>query len=543
MAQGKPKPRTGATSDSAEALPPPIKRQAVVIVHGQGEQRPMGTVRDFVDALWSKNEDLDPLVPKYARTRAVWMVPDDRSGLYELQRITTPSDISRKTDFFELYYADIFVDTPLRNLLRWMTRLLWRPVSEVDGPIRGPWQALWLLVLAAFACAVTAVIYLPDLLRTPAAALWNGPEALPGAILVGLALLGALLPRFVPPLRVEGPTYATALAVVAFAGVWVISGWHPGILALLLLIFICYFVGTVLLPFFGDAASYLSAQTETVSSRQSVRQRGIKLLRALHDDKDYDRIVVIAHSLGTVVAYDLLHILWREVGPLKDNPPGDASLAAIEAIEHAIATANAAASGENPWSRDSVLAFQDAQWKAFNRLRLEHSEADGTGKSPARHGWKVSDFVTLGSPLTHAALLVTESKDDLKDLMKERVMPTSPPQPYDADENVLYLEKSNGKRVAHHGAVFSVVRWTNLFDRSPPLWILGDLISGPVSGLLRDGRFGRGIRDEQVTIRRDGWVPRIFTHNHYWWRDDRVATPPEHLDTFRKAVDLFRPPA
>ncbi len=191
MAQGKPKPRTGATSDTAEATPPPIKRQAVVIVHGQGEQRPMGTVRDFVDALWSKNEELDVKGEKYPRPRATWTVPDDRNGLYELQRITTPSDIERKTDFFELYYADLFVDTPLRNLLRWMTRLLWRPASEVDGPIRGPWQALWLLVLAALACAGTAVIYLPDLLRTPAAALWTGPEAQPGTILVALALLGA----------------------------------------------------------------------------------------------------------------------------------------------------------------------------------------------------------------------------------------------------------------------------------------------------------------------------------------------------------------
>lgn len=541
MARSKPKPVAGEDLGSADATLPPIKRQAVVIVHGQGEQRPMGTVRDFVDALWSKNDTLDPVYPNYPRTRAVWMVPDDRSGIYELQRITTPGDIDRKTDFFELYYADIFVDTPLRNLLRWMTRLLWRPVSEVEAPIRGPWQALWLLVLVALAFAVTALVYLPDLLKTPTAALWSGREAMPGAVLVALAIAGALLPRFVPSFRLEGKLYAFGLGALAFLGIWVISGLHPGIFAALGLFAICYFVGTVLLPFFGDAASYLSAQTETVSSRQSVRQRGIKLLRALHDDKDYDRIIVIAHSLGTVVAYDLLHILWRDVGPLKDNPPGQDSISALREVESAIGAARMSEDHPHLWDTTSVAAFQAAQWKAFNRLRLERADADGADKSPARQGWKVSDFVTLGSPLTHAALLVTESKKDLKELMKERVMPTAPPQPYDADHPILYLDKPSGKHVAHHGAVFSVVRWTNLFDPPPPLWLEGDLISGPVSGT---DRFGCGVRDAQVEISHgQGWK-RLFTHNAYWTNPDpRGDTSPKHLETFREAVDLFRPPA
>lgn len=541
MARSKPKPVAGEDPGSADATLPPIKRQAVVIVHGQGEQRPMGTVRDFVDALWSKNDKLDPVYPNYPRTRAVWMVPDDRSGIYELQRITTPGDIDRKTDFFELYYADIFVDTPLRNLLRWMTRLLWRPVSEVEGPIRGPWQLLWIFVVVTFALALTTLIFVPDILRTPASAAWTGPEVVPGSILLALSVLGALLPRFLPGLSGEGKPYVVCVVGLAFLGVAILSELHPGVLAFLGLLLACWLVGAVLLPFFGDAASYLSAQTETISSRQSVRQRGIKLLRALHDDEDYERIVVIAHSLGTVVAYDLLHILWREVGPLKDNPPGEESISALREVESAIRAARMSEAHPHLWDATSVAAFQAAQWKAFNRLRLERAGADGADKSPARQGWKVSDFVTLGSPLTHAALLVTESKKDLKELMKERVMPTAPPQPYDANNPILYLDRPSGKHVAHHGAVFSVVRWTNLFDPPPPFWLEGDLISGPVSGT---DRFGCGVRDAEVTIRHGHGWKRWFTHNAYWSNPDpRGDSSPEHIEIFREAVDLFRPPA
>src|SRR5690606_24546000 len=85
----------------------PIKRQAIVIVHGQGEQRPMGTIRDFVSALWQDNPQLDTPGESYPRPRPIWIVPDDKSGLYELQRITTPEHNGRRSDFFELYYADL----------------------------------------------------------------------------------------------------------------------------------------------------------------------------------------------------------------------------------------------------------------------------------------------------------------------------------------------------------------------------------------------------------------------------------------------------
>ncbi len=89
-----------------------------------------------------------------------------------------------------------------------------------------------------------------------------------------------------------------------------------------------------------------------------------------------------------------------------------------------------------------------------------------------------------------------------------------------------------------------MVRWTNLYDPPPELWVLGDLISGPLSGSVEgQGRFGRGVDDKLVTIKSKRGF-RFFSHNDYWTNPDPTGdSTPEYLDTFRKAVDLFRPPA
>ena len=58
-----------------------------------------------------------------------------------------------------------------------------------------------------------------------------------------------------------------------------------------------------------------------------MRERGLALLRALHkrDPKttipDYERIVVVGHSLGTIIGYDLIQIYWEQAGPTHHQPP------------------------------------------------------------------------------------------------------------------------------------------------------------------------------------------------------------------------------
>ena len=53
------KPTPGQGTKNRSGKPDPTRRgQAVVIVHGMGEQRPMSTLRGFVEAVWSRDPRL-----------------------------------------------------------------------------------------------------------------------------------------------------------------------------------------------------------------------------------------------------------------------------------------------------------------------------------------------------------------------------------------------------------------------------------------------------------------------------------------------------
>ncbi len=518
-----------ATRKSSAAPDMPIKRQAVVIVHGQGEQRPMGTIRDFVKVLWQKNPELNAPGETNETERKIWIVPDDKSGLYELQRITTPEHNGRRSDFFELYYADLLNATPLRNLWRWVQRLLWVDPAYVPAHMRWPWAVFWMLTVVTIISALAALLALPELLRLNWFEAFTSEVARRGHIisLVGLALI--LLPKFIVQLAFIKRIPSQLLILTIAIGVLDSFGWNNHIINLMLLGWLAYLADTLLLPYFGDAASYLSAHTETVQSRQGVRNRGLALLKALHEDPEYDRVIVIAHSLGSVLAYDLLHILWHEVGPTKDNPPGPKAIDALKAVDDFVAAAP-----KGIWDADTIARFQALQWQAFMTLSAQKGKPDTETLS----GWKISDLITLGSPLSSAEFLITDGRQDFKRMKEERVLPTAPPQPYNGEHGVLYPDTEKGE-AAHHAAVFSTVRWTNLYDRfDSPLFLLGDAISGPLAG---EDQFGPGILDVDVEIHwgRLGW--RLFTHNFYWTDTARQGDPPApHITSFRAAVGLER---
>ncbi len=506
----------------------PIKRQAVVIVHGQGEQRPMGTIRDFVRVLWQDNPELDAPAEAYTRPRPIWIVPDDKSGLYELQRITTPEHNGRRSDFFELYYADLLNATPLRNLWRWIQRLLWIDPGYVPAHMRWPWAVFWVLTILSIISALAALLALPKLFSFDWYDHFFSVEARRGHIIsiVGLALI--MLPKFIRQLAFIKRLPVPLLIFVIALGVLDSFGWNGHVVNLMLLGWLAYLADTMLLPYFGDAASYLSAQTETVQSRQGVRNRGLALLKALHDDPEYDRVIVIAHSLGSVLAYDLLHILWREVGPTKDNPPGPDAVAALKAVDAFVTSAP-----KDNWSEASVAQYQALQWAAFEALRQQKATGD-----ESQSGWKVSDLITLGSPLSSAEFLITDGAEDFARMKKERVLPTAPAQNYNDTNGAIYDYAEKGE-AAHHAAVFSATRWTNLYDRfDSPIFLLGDAISGPLAG---GDRFGPGILDVDVEIHWGRLDWRLFTHNLYWTDTAQPGEPPApHLTTFREAVGLER---
>lgn len=559
-----------ATSDPLAQDPdcPPIKRQAVVIVHGQGEQRPMGTIRSFVETLWTFDHELelkdppepdrDPNVSSRIRNPS-WIVPDDRGQLYDVHRVTCPElkQDKRRTDFFELYYADLFNMTPVRTLWLWLQRLAWIDPRHVTPAMRIPWGTFWVLsslTVAAFLCAFYLLLMQFSEFKTAVASVWRDPLLPLSVLLIAIMLAIRVIPRLALFRSNEGPGHFSealtnvprwALYLGIFAGlVLVMRGyllfWLVSFVALILVVGF-----RLLLPYFGDAASYLSAHTETVQSRQHIRERGLGLLRALQEDDKFDRIIIVAHSLGTVLAYDLLHILWNDLGPTKENPPSQQAQAALAAVDRFVK-----AHQDDVWSEKNLAPkYQKLQWAVFDQLRRQKGPdpAQDTGAENSKPGWKISDFVTMGSPLTSAQFLIADGPDDFERLKKDRLMPTSPAQPFDDKQQAAY-KMQNGSRVAHHGAVFSTVRWTNIYDPFPPrLFLLGDPISGPVSG---NDRFGQGIMDWVHRIRRhegdagtsvqrwELWARR-FTHNHYWTNTNgNWKKPSAHIVTLRNAVNL-----
>src|ERR1700680_4251584 len=92
---------------------PKAVMQAVVVIHGMGEQIPLDTIKAFVDAVWQKDDVIT--ATDLPDPTEVWRKPDARTGSLEVRRITTRESIAcapefpagARTDFYELYWADL----------------------------------------------------------------------------------------------------------------------------------------------------------------------------------------------------------------------------------------------------------------------------------------------------------------------------------------------------------------------------------------------------------------------------------------------------
>lgn len=398
-------------------------KQAVLLIHGIGEQRPMSTLRGFVDAVWTRNEPVHH--PHIPAAEGLWSKPDSASGNFELRRLTTPQNRAGiRTDFFEFYWAHLMQGTTLSQVGAWASALLLRSPSSVPKHLRLLWATLIALVLLTIGGAVYAHQR------------WDKDHWM---VLLFSVVIGPLL-------------------------TWVLTA------------------------IVGDAARYLNPAPGNIQARTEIRKAGIAVLRELHS-REYDRIIVVGHSLGSVIGYDVLTHYWVEHHMMA---PGAG--AAAEALEEC-------ARGGNGDTQELQRAY-------FNKLRESGC------------GWLVSDFVTAGSPLAHAEILMARDAADFQLRVTSRELPRCLPQ----------LEKTGftfGHGTPHHAAVFAPVRWTNLYF--PNCLILGgDLVGGPLRRV-----FGDGIKDVAVsTPQRFG----LLSHTLYWSMGSEPA--PAHVVALRDALDL-----
>ena len=226
-------------------------RQAVVVIHGMGEQRPMSFLRGLLGAAIGKSIVDETKYHSH---------PDKMSRSYELRRLLVEEDGERpQTEFYEYYWAHYMKANTLGDLTPRVKRLMFRLPWTVPGSMRLLWLILW--AVAAFA-AFAAYTWGSEVL-------FEDPNTLIKGINAGWLAAGA------------------ALTVGAVKG--------------------------LLISHFADVTRYVNPAPRNVEIRQKIRSGAVDLLRELHKSGKYDRIVLLCHSLGSFVGLDALRELWHEV--------------------------------------------------------------------------------------------------------------------------------------------------------------------------------------------------------------------------------------
>ncbi|MCC2107563.1 MAG: hypothetical protein KDJ40_08330 [Hyphomicrobiales bacterium] len=563
-----------------------IRRQAIVLVHGMGEQIPMETVRDFATAVWASDRDLHSSDEKKAGQ--LFSVPDSTTGSRELRRISTRKSRRRHSDvnddndeyavrneFFELYWADSTTDTTWADFLGWYVRLVVRWPSEAPKAVRWIWGLLWVVNVAFLLSAQIALLWFVTTeidqlfidaiekargaqqsldwgatyrlaFQTPTVvSTWDLVWA-PGLV----ALIGALVYKFS---RFKKPSYWLAVTA-GFIALWslvVLIGvlakpfvfqtsrehniFWPGFIALvgaaLLLI------QGLLIKFFGDVARYTVASPGNIVPRQKVRDRGVELINKLTASGQYDRIILVAHSLGCLIAYDILCLLWADYVAIRRKPELVPNADAVRGeVEEVIEAAT-----RKPIDLRRFRRAQRALFRALRKADDERLDAAGPDEEKVSARWLISDLVTIANPLTHAEFLLAPKKKQLGDRFRWRELSRCPPrfEEFRGRKSFVYQPTQGGALRFNHDAVFSVVRWTSIHDRpeDPRLFLTGDFISGPVSGI-----FGQGVVDVRVQPRRkSGSLPqRLFTHTIYWeLKQADYGHAPRSVSVIRNALNIL----
>lgn len=445
------------------------RKQAVLLIHGIGNQQPMQTLRSFVKAVWS---DHTIIHNEYAGS-SVWSKPDTVSKSFELRKLTTPQNTADiRTDFYEFYWAHLMHGTGYGHIIGWAKSLLFRSPWKVSPGLKAAYFLLWAILIAV------VVVWLIYASRTDPAAdtfVTNG-----------------------------SPFFWTVLSTIT------------GLILLPL-------IGFVMKEIIGDAARYLRPTPQNIQRRHEIRAEGVRLLKTLHQ-RNYDRIIVAGHSLGSVVGYDILTYAFP-----KYNVPTEAKKKINKALPILEKMAQDASQGDY----SDPKTIQLAQRAYFEELK----EIGGK--------WRVTDFITMGSPLAHADVLLATDKDDLDHKQKMREFPECLPA---LEQKIRTTEpanrhftfgphkaKTNGMEVPipHHAAVFAPTKWTNLYFPSH-LIVFGDLIGGPVSRV-----FGSGIRDIPLGTKRLGG---FLSHTHYWdetdWKPSPGSKKMESVAALREVLDL-----
>ena len=457
-------------------------RQAVVVIHGMGEQRPGDTLRQMSQAVIPPRPEPDRVkgIPRFISR------PDKVTNGYDARRLLSPADGDRpQTEIYEYHWAHLLPGNTVKDLIPLMKRLMLRRFPSVPKRLRAIYLILWLLVLSFV--GLVGVLW------------WNGTIA-EWSVAETLAAIG-----------VTGFALTVVLQLMK-----ALSNWARGS--------------------FVDVARYLDRSPKNQKARDDIRRGAVELLTDLHLSGRYSRIIVMAHSLGSFVGYDAITYLWPRMNQahLVSNEPrtkldaleqsaADLKIAHLELREATLTRGTPIAPAEEAL-REAVAAYRAAQVVLWVEQRSRGNP------------WLVTDFVTVGSPQAHAQILLARNRDDLQRRIHVTEVPTSPPyRERKPDQGAIarfhYHDKVSDQAVVYHGAPFAVVRWSNI-------WFPGDKFAGPVAPT-----FGLGVLDSEAKPR--GFAQRVplLCHAKYFKKADETdKTGAGSVSLIRDALDLEASP-
>lgn len=490
-------------------------RQAIVVIHGMGEQRPVETLNQFSQVI----------VPEGQR----WFSKADKLGVSpEGRRHLLPAKGQNgiQTEIFEYHWAHLMQGNRLSDLFPVVRRTL-LPVPGWWGPVAsGAYLAALfllfvsriepkapqltslvqiLLLVGSWAGTFLVLRYVPTGLRLLWLLLWFGIGSVVWALLWGpfhevLSLQGALPEEF----RISDVIDSVIRAIIG-----------GGITALFVAFLITRAVPNWLTSSFVDVVRYLDTSPRSYEMRRNIREGMVDLLERLHNDDRFQRIVIVAHSLGSYIGYDAISYLWARTSKLHKGASTSRDLG--EGLGGLLELEKAASALCEWWLsrnrrerrrcqadlRALVESYQKAQRNLWVGIRTQGNP------------WLITDFITFGSPMYFADKLVTRDRRQFKMRIERHELVTCPPENELKNTNNINCQtkfftwENHGRRVLHDGAPFAVVRWTNLWYR-PWAWFFGDWFGGSLAPL-----YGPGIKEVTITGNRPvRWLPG-FAHALY----------------------------
>ena len=283
----------------------PIKRTAYLVVHGMGQQVPYQTVSQLGKALLEQHQRTNPTsvfpVPNVARVSL-----DGESQVSRVEIELHKDGTDHQAHLYEAYWAPLtegqiglwgvvqfLYGAAFRGLKAFLTRKRWKLRSS-SGAKR------------SFPRYIFGDVYDMDITD-------DTLSALVVLVLLMSAIIAPVAFLAVPALRLEAWKWFAALAITRKPP---LPSWYRGLLIVgaLLLAGFALVLRYLLIEYIGDVAIYISAYkvSRYDAVRKAISLQATTIAKQIYGyglktQEAYDNIVLVGHSLGSVIAYDALN--------------------------------------------------------------------------------------------------------------------------------------------------------------------------------------------------------------------------------------------